>query len=119
MGPKSNGESQKSPYFCAIKQNSKETLAAYFPRFMKSIQLVRLRQTVFGWTTQRFPFGVKTAHKLKIREQHVITVAGKAFYDIGHAPADHSNRRSTPKGYAGWELQRVMKVEVIRRSVGN
>jgi len=42
MGPKSNGESQKSPYFCAIKQNSKETLAAYFPRFMKSIQLVRL-----------------------------------------------------------------------------
>jgi hypothetical protein len=57
-----------------------------------------IRQTVFGWTAQTFPFGVKTAHALKIREPHVITVTGKAFYDIGHAPADHSNRRSTPKG---------------------
>jgi hypothetical protein len=61
-----------------------------------------IRQTVFGWTTQKFPFGVKTAHTLKFREPHIITVTGKSFYDIGHAPADHSNRRSTPKGYAVW-----------------
>ena len=27
-----------------------------------------IRQTVFGWTTQKFPFGVKNAHGLKIRE---------------------------------------------------
>ena len=60
-----------------------------------------IRQTVFGWTTQEFPFSVKTAHALKIREPHVITVTGKAFYDIGHAPADHSNRRSTPKRLRG------------------
>ncbi len=72
-----------------------------------------IRQTVFGWTTQKFPFGVKTAHALKIREPHVITVTGKAFYDIGHAPADHSNRRSTPKGYAVWEIHPVMKMDVI------
>ena len=52
-----------------------------------------IRQTVFGWTTQKFPFSVKTAHALKIREPHVITVTGKAFYDIGHAPADHSNQK--------------------------
>src|SRR4029453_8641179 len=68
-----------------------------------------IRQTVFGWTTQKFPLSVKTAHTLKIPEQHVITVTGKAFYDIGHAPADHSNRRSTPKGYAVWEIHPVMK----------
>ena len=68
-----------------------------------------IRQTVFGWTTQKFPFSVKTAHALKIREPHVITVTGKAFYDSGHAPADHSNRRSTPKGYAVWEIHPVMK----------
>jgi hypothetical protein len=37
---------------------------------------------------------------LKIREPHLITVTGKAFYDIGHAPADHSNRRRSPKDYA-------------------
>ena len=30
-------------------------------------------------------FGVKTAHELKIGEPHVITVTGKAFYDIGRA----------------------------------
>ena len=42
-----------------------------------------IRQTIFNWTTQKFPFGVKTAHALKIREPHVITVTGKAFYDIG------------------------------------
>ena len=45
-----------------------------------------IRQTVFGWTTQKFPFSVKTAHALKIREPHVITVTGKAFYDIGPCP---------------------------------
>jgi hypothetical protein len=37
----------------------------------------------------------------------VITVTGKAFYDIGHAPANHSNRRSTPKGYAVLEIHPV------------
>jgi len=42
-----------------------------------------------------------------------ITVTGKAFYDIGHAPADHSNRRHTPKDYAVWEIHPVMKMEVI------
>jgi hypothetical protein len=43
----------------------------------------------------------------------VITVTGKAFYDIGHAPADHSNRRHTPKDYAVWEIHPVMKMEVV------
>jgi hypothetical protein len=67
---------------------------------------------VFSWTTQKFPFTVKTAHTLKLREPHVITVTGKAFYDISHAPADHSNRRSKPEGYAVWEIHPVMKLTV-------
>jgi hypothetical protein len=71
-----------------------------------------IRQTVFSWTTQQFPFGVKTAHTLKIRKPHIITVTGKAFYDIGHAPADHSNRRSKPEGYAVWEIHPVMALQV-------
>ena len=62
-----------------------------------------IRQIVFGWTTQKFPFTVKTVHNLKIGEPHVVTVTGKAFYDIAHAPADHSNRRHSPQGYAVWE----------------
>jgi hypothetical protein len=57
-----------------------------------------IRQTVFGWMTQKFPFTVKTAHTLKIGAPHVITVTGKAFYDVGHAPADHSNRRVITAG---------------------
>jgi hypothetical protein len=73
-----------------------------------------IRQIVFGWTTQNFPFSVKTMHTLKIRKPHVITVTGKAFYDIAHAPADHSNRRRTPKDYAVWEIHPVMKMEVIQ-----
>jgi hypothetical protein len=73
-----------------------------------------IRQIVFSWTTQKFPFGVKTAHNLKISEQHVITVTGKAFYDIGHAPADHSNRRRTPQDYAVWEIHPEMQMEVIQ-----
>jgi hypothetical protein len=73
-----------------------------------------IRQIVFAWTTQKFPFTVKIARTFKIHEQHVITVTGKAFYDIGHAPADHSNRRSTPKGYAVWEIHPVMKMEVMQ-----
>lgn len=56
-----------------------------------------IRQIVFAWTTQKFPFNVKTAQTLKFREQHVITVTGKAFYDIAHAPADHSNQRAHPR----------------------
>jgi hypothetical protein len=73
-----------------------------------------IRQTVFSWTTPRFPFTLKTAHNLKLREPHVITVTGKAFYDIAHAPADHSNRRRTPKDYAVWEIHPVMKMEVVQ-----
>jgi hypothetical protein len=75
---------------------------------------VRFGKTVFGWTGQKFPFGVKTAHALKISEQLVITVTGKAYYDIGHAPADHSNRRRTPQDYAVWEIHPVMKMEVTQ-----
>jgi hypothetical protein len=73
-----------------------------------------IRQIVFGWTKQRFPFAVKTAHTLKINEPHIVTVIGKAFYDFAHAPADHSNRRRTPKDYAVWEIHPVMKMEVIQ-----
>ena len=72
-----------------------------------------IRQIVFGWATQKFPFTVKSVHDLTIAEP-VVTVTGKAFDDIAHAPADHSNRRRTPKDYAVWEIHPVMKLEVIQ-----
>ena len=56
-----------------------------------------LRQTVFGWTTQSFPFTFKDYQKLEMREPHVITVTGQAFFDVEHASADNSNRRAKRK----------------------
>ena len=71
-----------------------------------------LRQTVFGWTTQSFPFSFKDSQRLEMREPHIITVTGQAFFDVDHAPADHSNRRTKPKKYAVWEIHPVMALYV-------
>jgi hypothetical protein len=49
---------------------------------------------------------------LKFRQPLIINVVGKAFFDVGHAPADHSNRRTDLEGYAAFELHPVMKLEV-------
>jgi hypothetical protein len=91
--------------------NNAGTVSAEIPVGPKWCEI---RQVVFGWTAQKFPFSVKTAHTLKVHDPHVITVTGKAFYDLTHAPADHSNRRHSPKDYAVWEIHPVMKVEVIQ-----
>ena len=71
-----------------------------------------LRQTVFGWTTQSFPFSFKDSQKLDVREPHVITVTGKAFFDVQHVSADNSNRRVKQKEYAVWEIHPVMALHV-------
>ena len=65
-------------------------------------------QIVFGWTQVQFPFRVRSGRKSKLTQPQVITVIGKAFFDIGHAPADHSNRRTDLQGYAAWEIHPVM-----------
>ena len=71
-----------------------------------------LRQTVFGWITQSFPFSFKDSQKLEMREAHVITVTGKAFFDVQHVSADNSNRRAKQKKYAVWEIHPVMALHV-------
>jgi hypothetical protein len=71
-----------------------------------------LRKIVFAWTEVQFPFRVRSGRKLKFREPLIITVVGKAFFDVGHAPADHSNRRTDLEGYAAWEIHPVMKLQV-------
>jgi len=73
-----------------------------------------LRQTVFGWATQSFPFTFKDSQNLQMREQHTITVTGKAFFDVQHVFADNSNRRSKTKKYAVWEIHPVMALHVDR-----
>ena len=77
-------------------------------------QWCELRKIVFGWTQVQFPFRVRSGRKLKFREPLIITVVGKAFFDVGHAPADHSNRRTDLEGYAAWEIHPVMKLDVVQ-----
>jgi hypothetical protein len=76
-------------------------------------QWCQLRQIVFGWTEVQFPFRVRSGRKLKLSQPVIITVTGKAFFDIGHAPADHSNHRTDLQGYAAWEIHPVMKLETL------
>ncbi len=73
-----------------------------------------IRQRVFGWTTRKFPFSFKSSVLLTMRkgERHVITVTGKAFYDVDHAPRDHSNRSTIHEKTAAWEIHPVMALHV-------
>jgi len=76
------------------------------------LEWCELRKLVFSWTTQSFPFSFKDSQRLELREQHVITVTGKALFDVDHAPADRSNRRTKPKKYSVWEIHPVMALHV-------
>jgi hypothetical protein len=58
----------------------------------------------------RFPFHTGTAKKLTFGQSPIITVIGKAFWDVGHAPKDQSNRRKYMPDYAVWEIHPVMKL---------
>ena len=71
-----------------------------------------LRKIVFSWTQVEFPFRIRSGRKLKIAQPPIITVIGNAFFDNGHAPADHSNRRTDLEGYTAWEIHPVMKLDV-------
>jgi hypothetical protein len=71
-----------------------------------------LRKIVFSWTHATFPFRVRSGRKLNITKSRTITVTGKAFFDINHASADQSNRRTDLQGYAAWEIHPVMTLTV-------
>jgi hypothetical protein len=44
---------------------------------------------VFGRTRTRFPLHIRSTRELTITEAPVVTVVGKAFGDLGHAPNDN------------------------------
>jgi hypothetical protein len=47
------------------------------------------------------------------QETPVITVTGKAFFDVSHSRKDQQlNRRSHLPGYAAWEIHPVMKLTI-------
>ncbi|HEU5314347.1 MAG TPA: hypothetical protein VFU08_11020 [Candidatus Udaeobacter sp.] len=51
---------------------------------------------------------------LIITDPAIITVVGRAFFDVAHALKDQSNRRHSPKDYAVWEIHPVMQMDVIQ-----
>ena len=75
-------------------------------------QWCEIRTTVFSWTPTRFPFHSGSAKKLMFGQSPIITVIGKAFWDVGHAPKDQGNRRKYMPDYAAWEIHPVMKLTV-------
>jgi hypothetical protein len=75
-------------------------------------QWCEIRTTVFSLTQTKFPFHTSSARKLNVTDAPTITVTGKAYFDVGHAPKDQSNQRKYQPGYAAWEIHPVMKLEV-------
>ena len=73
-----------------------------------------IRTTVFGWTRTRFPLRIRSTRELTINETPIITVIGKAFWDVGHAPKDQSNRRKYMPECAVWEIHPVMALHVVQ-----
>jgi hypothetical protein len=57
-------------------------------------QWCELRKVVFDWTQAKFPFHTSSAKKLSVDDPPIITVIGKAYFDVGHAPKDQSNRKN-------------------------
>jgi hypothetical protein len=74
----------------------------------------KIRQQIFGWTNAKFPFAVASNKVFKVTSPHVIAVTGKAFYDVDHAPKDHSNRSAIHENTAAWEIHPVVGLRVIK-----
>jgi hypothetical protein len=75
-------------------------------------QWCEIRKTIFSWTRTRFPLHIQSTRKLATDGAPIVTMVGKAFWDIGHAPRDGLNRRKRLPDYAVWEIHPVMKLDV-------
>jgi hypothetical protein len=96
---------------CACLWYGRGRIAAGDVRIAVRMSWCSIRETVFSWTRTRFPLHIRCARTLKLIEAPIITVTGKAFWDVGHAAKDQSNRRKYQPGYAAWEIHPVMKLE--------
>ena len=73
-----------------------------------------IRKTIFSWTRTRFPLHIRSTRELPLNETPIITVIGRAFWDVGHAPKDQSNRRKRLPQYVVWEIHPVMALHVVQ-----
>jgi hypothetical protein len=73
---------------------------------------VRFAQPFLVGLPHGFLFTLALRKKLTFGQSPIITVIGKAYWDVGHAPKDQSNRRKYLPDYAVWEIHPVMKLTV-------
>ena len=73
-----------------------------------------IRTAVFSWTPTRFPLHIRSTRELTINETPMITVIGKAFWDVGHAPKDQSNRRKYMPECSVWEIHPLMALHIAQ-----
>jgi hypothetical protein len=71
-----------------------------------------IREAVFGWSDQAFPFDTRTGHRLHLIEHPLVRVIGMAFYDAKHK-GSRPNRRHTSEPVAAWEIHPVMALTVL------
>jgi len=82
-------------------------------KYQRNRSGVRFATRVFSWALTWFPFHTSSARKLNVTNPPIITVIGRAFFDIGHSLKDQSkNRRRYHPDYAAWEIHPVMKLNV-------
>jgi hypothetical protein len=74
----------------------------------------KIRETVFDWSTQDFPFTTKTGKKLDLTKTPMIRVVGRAFYDAVHQKVSTPNRRRDKPNVTVWEIHPVMRMEVVK-----
>ena len=65
-------------------------------------------------TSVQYHFATSSAKKLNVTDPPIITVIGKAYFDVGHVPKDQSNRRKYLPDYAAWEIHPVMALHVVQ-----
>ena len=72
-----------------------------------------MRKMVFSWTDARFPLSPGREDKFTMLQHPVVTVVGKAFYDIDHSRNDtRSNRRKYDPSLAVWEIHPIIRLAV-------
>jgi hypothetical protein len=78
-----------------------------------------MRTAVFSWTSATFPLTLHGSKRLKQLQPHVVTMIGRAFYDMQHAErGKRNNRRSSAESFAVWEIHPVMQLSIDHSRVG-
>lgn len=70
-----------------------------------------IRKAVCAWTNAKFPFRTNEQWGFYLLRRPVVTVIGKAFYDIDHSGKNpQRNRRNYDSSLAVWEIHPFMKL---------